>query len=86
MYTQYTIDFISNSLNIPFDETKVLCEKLEKYSFLRGAEHFINNEKVVIYTVNRNPYFRPFYMLAYLMAEKGKIYTDQIANRSKPFI
>lgn len=83
---QYTAEYLSEIMNIPIEETEMLCDKLEKYSFWRRETHIMNNVICTVYTVDRNPYFRPFLMIAYMMVFKSKRIKELIINRAKKML
>lgn len=86
IWGQYTPEYLSEVMSVPIEETKILCDKLEKYSFWRKEERIMNNVIYTVYTVGRNPYFRPLLMLAYMMASKSMKIKDLIINREKKML
>lgn len=86
IFGKYTAEYLSECLNIPEKETVILCDKLAEYSFWNKTVQVINNEKTVVYSVDRNAYFRPFLMLAYMMVTKGKMFKHQCLCRTKKML
>lgn len=85
-YAQYTTEYLARNLNIPEEEMEILCDKLSKYSFWQKVDHVINNENHVVFSMQRNIYFRSFLMLAYMMVTKGKYFHFCAMNRSKTLL